>query len=77
MLKVQSLIRQISENKKLKEYQKELAITGLMRIEGNGGANFLRDESEIELLSEAFLWERSMEGSEFWQKIHNALAGLK
>lgn len=73
MLKVQPLINRISENKELKDSQKEVAIHGLKRIENNGGANFANDGSEIELLTEAFLWERSVEGPEFWQKIHKAL----
>lgn len=73
MLKVQSLINQISENRELKDSQKESAISALKRIENNAGANFVRDESEIELLTEAFLWERSVEGPEFWSKIHKAL----
>lgn len=69
MLKVQPLIEKI-ETSNLKASEKESAITALMRIENNRGANF---SDEFDLLSEAFLWERTMEGFDFWQKVHQRI----
>lgn len=72
MLKMQPFINQINQSKTLKESQKESAITALMRIENNGGANFCLD-SDVEFLTEAFLWEITMEGPVFWKLIHDTL----
>ncbi|MBS3914448.1 MAG: hypothetical protein KG003_08110 [Bacteroidetes bacterium] len=69
MYLTQKLIDEINKSS-LNLKKKEDSITALMRIESNRGANF---SPEGEVLSEFFIWDRTVEGQEFWVEINEAI----
>lgn len=59
---------------KLRVSIKETAIAALLRIETNNGANFFKDADN---LSEAFIWDKTIEGFEFWREINGNIYKLE